>query len=90
MLEELDLPESAPDTLPGEVGDMLDVLIVEDIVTAWFADREELNVVGDCLRRRGWREPVTARRHLEALRDLIRDDEAATVEENLGSQGTVR
>ena len=61
MLAELGLPEDALDALPGEATDMLDVFIVEDFFTAWFGEREELNVVDDYLERRGWREqaPVT-------------------------------
>ena len=70
-LEELGLPEDALDALPGEATDMLDVFIVEDFFTAWFGEREELNVVDDYLERRGWREQAPARRYLEALRDSV-------------------
>lgn len=74
MLAELGLPEDALDALdalPGEATDMLDVFIVEDFFTAWFGEREELNVVDDYLERRGWREQAPARRYLEALRDSV-------------------
>lgn len=71
MLEELGLPDDALDALPGEAADMLDVFIVEDFFTAWFGEREELNVVDDYLERRGWREPAPSRRYLESLRDSV-------------------
>ena len=90
MLEELGPPEDAPETLPGEMGDMPDVSIVEDFFAVWCGEREELNVNDDYLRHLGWREPVAARRYLEALRDLIRGGEAATIEEKIGSQGAAR
>ena len=71
MLEGLGLPDDALDALPGEAADMLDVFIVEDFFTAWFGEREELNVVDDYLKCRGWREQGPARRYLEALRDSV-------------------
>ena len=71
MLEGLGLPDDALDALPGEAADMLDVFIVEDFFTAWFGEREELNVVDDYLERRGWCEQAPARRYLEALRDSV-------------------
>ena len=71
MLEELGPPEDAPETFPGEMGDMPDVSMVEDFFAAWCGEREELNVDDDDLRHLGWREPVVARRYLEALRNLL-------------------
>ena len=45
------------------------MFILEDFFTARFGAQGERHVVDDCLRRRGWRESVPARRYLEALRD---------------------
>ena len=48
---------------------MLHVFITEDFFAARFGEDDELNLIDDYLKRRGWRETVSARRYLEALRD---------------------
>ena len=65
----LDLPDDAFEVLPDEDGGMLSVFVLEEFFTARFGEHGELNVVDDYLKRRGWRESVSARRYLEALRD---------------------
>lgn len=44
--------------------------VLEDFFTARFGD-EDLNVIDDYLKRRGWKEKVFACRYLEALRDSL-------------------
>lgn len=55
--------------LLGDGALMLHVFITEDFFTARFGEDDEQNVIDDYLKRRGWREAVSARRYLEALRD---------------------
>ena len=50
---------------------MLHVFIAEDFFTARFGEDDKQNVIDDYLKRRGWREAVSARRYLEALRDSV-------------------
>ena len=50
---------------------MLHVFITEDFLTARYGEDDEENVIDDYLKRRGWREAVSARRYLEALRDSV-------------------
>ena len=55
--------------LLGDGALMLHIFILEDFFTARVGEDDELNVIDDYLKRRGWREAVPARRYLEALRD---------------------
>ena len=67
-----DLMDMSGDDIAELLGDgalMLHVFITEDFCTARFGEDDEQNVIDDYLRRRGWRETVSARRYLEALRD---------------------
>ena len=57
--------------LLGDSAFMLHVFITEDFLTARFGEDDEQNVIDDYLKRRGWREAVSARRYLEALRDSV-------------------
>lgn len=65
----LDLPEEEMQDLVEPAWELLDVFIVEDFLSARFGEEGELNVIDEYLKRRGWREPVPARRYLAALRD---------------------
>ena len=67
-----DLMDMSGDDIAELLGDgalMLHVFIAEDFCTARFGEDDEQNVIDDYLKRRGWRETVSARRYLEALRD---------------------
>ena len=68
-IDSLDLPDDALDVLPDDAAGMLSVFILEDFFTARFGEHGERNVIDDYLKRRGWRESVTGRRYLAALRD---------------------
>ena len=57
--------------LLGDSAFMLHVFITEDFLTARFGEDDKQNVIDDYLKRRGWREAVSARRYLEALRDSV-------------------
>ena len=57
--------------LLGDGAFMLHVFIIEDFFTAHFGEDDQHNVIDDYLKRRGWREAVSARRYLEALRDSV-------------------
>ena len=57
--------------LLGDGAFMLHVFIIEDFFTARFGEDDEQNIIDDFLKRRGWREAVSARRYLEALRDSV-------------------
>lgn len=65
----LDLCDDVLDELADDAIGVLGVFILEDFFTARFADQGEHNVIDDVLGRRGWREPVPARRCLEVLGD---------------------
>jgi len=71
MFESFGSPDEAVAGLSDEGARMLEVFIVEDFFTARFGEDGELNVIDDYLKRRGWREPVPARRYLRALRDSV-------------------
>ena len=67
-----DLMDMSGDDIAELLGDgalMLHVFIAEDFCTARFGEDDEQNVIDDYLKRRGWRETVSARHYLEALRD---------------------
>ena len=67
-----DIVDMSGDEIAELLGDsaiMLHVFITEDFFTARFGEEDELNLIDDYLKRRGWREAVSARRYLEALRD---------------------
>ena len=67
-----DIVDMSGDEIAELLGDsaiMLHVFITEDFFTARFGEDDELNLIDDYLKRRGWREAVSARRYLEALRD---------------------
>lgn len=55
--------------LLGESFGIIFGFILEDFFSARFGDDGEINIVDDYLKRRGWRETVSAKRYLEALRD---------------------
>ena len=55
--------------LLGDSAVMLHLFIAEDFFAARFGEDDELNLIDDYLKRRGWRETASARRYLEALRD---------------------
>ena len=57
--------------LLGDSALMLHVFIAEDFFAARFGEDDQQNVIDDYLKRRGWREAVSARRYLEALRDSV-------------------
>ena len=57
--------------LLGDSAFMLHVFITEDFLTARFGEDDKQNIIDDYLKRRGWREAVSARRYLEALRDSV-------------------
>ena len=57
--------------LLGDSALMLHVFIAEDFFTARFGEDDQQNVIDDYLKRRGWREAVSARRYLEALKDSV-------------------
>ena len=57
--------------LLGDSAFMLHVFIIEDFFSARFGEDDEQNIIDDYLKRRGWREAVSARRYLEALRDSV-------------------
>ena len=57
--------------LLGDSAFMLHVFITEDFLTARFGEDDQQNVIDDYLKRRGWREAVSARRYLEALKDSV-------------------
>ena len=57
--------------LLGDGAFMLHVFIIEDFFTAHFGEDDQHNVIDDYLKRRGWREAVSARRYLEALKDSV-------------------
>ena len=69
VTKSLDLSGGVLDELPEDAVGVLRVFILEDFFTARFGEQGERNVIDDYLKRRGWREPVPARRYLEALRD---------------------
>src|SRR3712207_6266911 len=64
----------APDELPEILGEQafaqLLGCIFEDFLTCDF-DPDDHNVVEDYLKRRGWKEPVAAKRYLQALRRSV-------------------
>ena len=67
-----DIVDMSGDEIAELLGDsalMLHVFITEDFFTARFGEDDEMNLIDDYLKRRGWREAVSARRYLEALRD---------------------
>lgn len=69
VTEVLGMPE---DEIPEALGPgwhMLNIFILEDFLASRFGEEGEVNVIEDYLKRRGWRESVPGRRHLEALRD---------------------
>ncbi len=57
--------------LLGDSALMLHAFAIEDFFTARFGEDDEQNIIDDYLKRRGWREAVSARRYLEALRDSV-------------------
>ena len=57
--------------LLGDSAFMLHVFITEDFFTARFGEDDKQNIIDDYLKRRGWREAVSARRYLEALKDSV-------------------
>ena len=70
----VDMVDMSGDDIANLLGDsavMLHVFISEDFFTARFGEDDELNLIDDYLKRRGWRETVSARRYLEALRDSV-------------------
>ena len=69
-----DILDMSGDEIGEVLGDsafMLQGFIAEDFFTSRFGKNDELNVIDDYLKRRGWREAVSARRYLEALRDSV-------------------
>ncbi|MDE0390638.1 MAG: hypothetical protein OXI57_01045 [Rhodospirillales bacterium] len=67
-----DIVDMSGDEIAALLGDsavMLHFFITEDFFAARFGEEDELNLIDDYLKRRGWRETVSARRYLEALRD---------------------
>ena len=69
VADALDMSADDIAELLGDSALMLHVFIAEDFFTAGFGEDDELNLIDDYLKRRGWREAVSARRYLEALRD---------------------
>lgn len=69
--EKLGVSELEVVDLLGEAFGMVFVFILEDFFTARFGEDGELNVVDDYLKRRGWREKVSAKRYLQTLRDSV-------------------
>ena len=65
----LNVPDDQFEELLDDVADMLSVFVLEDFFTARFGEDAGLNVVDDCLKRRGWRETAPGRSYLESLRD---------------------
>ena len=57
--------------LLGDSAFMLHIFIIEDFLTARFGEDDQHNIIDDYLKRRGWREAVSARRYLEALKDSV-------------------
>ena len=67
-----DIVDMSADEIAALLGDsavVLFVFIAEDFFAARFGEDDDLNPIDDYLKRRGWRETVSARRYLEALRD---------------------
>ncbi len=81
LLDAYDIDFEALDELIGaDNADMLWAWALEDFATLPRAE-DGLTVVDDYLKRRGWKEGPTNRRHLEALRDsIVGFYEVATVE----------
>lgn len=69
ILEQLGMTEEELGDFLGDAIGMVFGFILEDFFTARFGEEAELNVIDDYLKRRGWREKVSARRYLEAMRD---------------------
>ena len=69
VADALDMSADDIAELLGDSALMLHVFITEDFFTASFGEDDESNLIDDYLKRRGWREAVSARRYLEALRD---------------------
>jgi hypothetical protein len=69
--EELGVSEQEVVDVLGEAFGMVFGFILEDFFTARFGKDGELNVVDDYLKRRGWREKVSAKRYLKTLRDSV-------------------
>ena len=55
----------------GDAFSMLYGVMLEDFFTARFGDNSERNVIDDYIKRRGWRETVSAKRYLTAVRDSV-------------------
>jgi hypothetical protein len=62
--------EEAVDQL-GDAFGMIYGFVFEDFLTAQFGDEDEINIIDDYLKRRGWCEKVPAKRYLMALRHSI-------------------
>ena len=65
------------DTTKEEIADLLGDsfgmvfgCVLEDFFTARFGDKGD-NIIDDYLKRRGWREKISAKRYLEAIRDSV-------------------
>jgi hypothetical protein len=71
MLDAYDLDFEALDDIVGaEDADLLWAWALEDFATQ-PRPQDGLTIVDDYLKRRGWKESATNRRHLEALRDSV-------------------
>lgn len=71
VCDRLDMTAEDLAGLLGESVDMLYGIVIEDFFTARFGEDDELNVIDDYLKRRGWRDKVPARQYLEAMRDSV-------------------
>lgn len=69
VAEVLGIPEADIPEALGAAWKMLNIFIIEDFFSTRFDWDEEVNVIDDYLKRRGWREPVPGRRYLEGMRD---------------------
>lgn len=68
ICDRFEMSEEEIADLLGDAAGMVFSFVLEAFLTARFDD-DGKNVIDDYLRRRGWREKVSARRYLEALRD---------------------
>ncbi len=71
VCERFDTTEEELADLLGDSFGMVFGCVLEDFFVARFGEEGERNVIGDYLKRRGWREKVPAKRYLEALRDSV-------------------
>ena len=71
VADALDMSADDVAELLGDSALMLHIFITEDFFTARFGEDDDQNIIDDYLKRRGWREAVSARRYLEALRDSV-------------------